>query len=196
MITRIFDLFVSGLSIIFLFPLFFAIAIWIKIDSNGPIFFRQLRVGFNGKPFYIYKFRTMVSDAEHRGRQITSNNDSRITKCGATLRKYKLDELPQLMNVFCGEMGLVGPRPEVPRYVDLMKEKYAYLLSVRPGMTDPASLKFKNESELLDGKDDSEAYYLAHILPEKVSVSSSYLAKRTFFSDLYVIFLTVKAIIC
>ena len=143
-IKRIFDIVCSGLGLIILSPFLLFIAIRIKMDSDGPVFFKQIRVGEKGREFKILKFRTMVVDAEKLGRQITVGNDSRITKIGAFLRKYKIDELPQLINVFKGDMSLVGPRPEVPRYVNMYTEEQRKVLDVKPGITDLASIRYRD----------------------------------------------------
>ena len=143
---RIFDIFFSILGLILLSPLLLVVSIFIKIDSKGSIFFKQLRVGQGGKQFFTYKFRTMVQDAEKRGARLTSAKDSRITTAGKILRKYKIDELPQLINVLKGEMSFVGPRPELPEYVDLFREEYEIILRVKPGITDIASIKYLDES--------------------------------------------------
>lgn len=148
-VKRIFDLICSTLGLIVLSPILIVIAIRIKTDSDGPVFFKQIRIGEKNKEFEILKFRTMVVDAEKLGRQITVGNDSRITKIGAFLRKYKLDELPQLINVFKGDMSLVGPRPEVPRYVKMYNEEQRRVLEVKPGITDLASIRYRDENDLL-----------------------------------------------
>ena len=162
---RIFDLLFTIPSILILSPLFLYIALWIKRDSPGPVFYRQIRVGRFGKEFNVLKFRSMIEDAEKRGSKITIGGDHRITRSGRFLRKFKLDEFPQLFNVLKGEMSLVGPRPEVPEYVSLYSEEQKKIIfSVPPGMTDYASLEFSNESELLKDPDDSEKVYLNKIV--------------------------------
>ena len=147
MIKRSFDVFFSLLGLILLFPLFLVVSILIKLSSQGPILFKQLRVGRNGEKFYLYKFRSMVKDAEQKGPKLTTEKDARVTKIGAYLRKYKLDELPQLLNVLKGEMSFVGPRPEVPEYVEMFNDDYVHILKVKPGITDFAAIKFRKESE-------------------------------------------------
>ncbi|MCF0147264.1 MAG: sugar transferase, partial [Clostridium sp.] len=155
-IKRIFDFLVSLLGIVILSPVFIIVSIAIKIDSKGSILFLQKRVGKDGREFNIYKFRTMVTDAEKLGKQITIGNDSRITKVGAFLRKFKIDELPQLFNVLLGDMSLVGPRPEVPKYVALYNDEQKKVLSIRPGITDMASLRYKDENDILGKVDNPE----------------------------------------
>ena len=159
-IKRIFDFLVSLLGIVILSPVFIIVSIAIKIDSKGSILFLQKRVGKDGREFNIYKFRTMVTDAEKLGKQITIGNDSRITKVGAFLRKFKIDELPQLFNVLLGDMSLVGPRPEVPKYVALYNDEQKKVLSIRPGITDMASLRYKDENDILGKVDNPEEYYI------------------------------------
>lgn len=191
MTKRTFDIVCSGLGLVLLAPLFVVIAVWIKLDSRGPIFFRQIRVGRFGKTFKIYKFRTMVAGAESKGRQITAGDDSRITRAGRILRKHKLDELPQLINVLKGEMSLVGPRPEVPKYVEMFKENYQVILGVTPGITDFASLKFRQESALLHTANDPESLYIREILPEKIRLAKEYVANASLLLDIKVILMTL-----
>ena len=157
MLKRLFDLVFTIPGIIILSPVLLVLAIWVHFDSNGPIFFRQERVGRYGVPFRIFKFRTMVVDAEKQGKQITVGTDKRVTRSGEVLRHYKLDELPQLFNVILGDMSLVGPRPEVPRYIaEYTEEERQEVLSVRPGITDNASIEFRSENEILGRADDPE----------------------------------------
>ncbi|EPZ59954.1 bacterial sugar transferase family protein [[Clostridium] sordellii ATCC 9714] len=170
-IKRIFDIAVSSIGLIVLLPILIVIAILIKLDSKGPVFFKQKRVGKNKKIFEIYKFRTMVTDAEKLGKQITVGADNRITKVGRFIRKYKLDEFPQLINVLKGEMSLVGPRPEVPKYVELYDIYQEQILLVQPGITDYASIKFKNESELLGCSNNPEKSYVEDIMPQKINLN-------------------------
>ncbi|WP_064530710.1 sugar transferase, partial [Clostridium saccharobutylicum] len=170
-IKRIFDIICSGLGLIVLSLVFLVIALRIKTGSDGPIFFKQIRVGEKGKEFEILKFRTMVVDAEKLGRQITVGNDSRITKIGAFLRKYKLDELPQLINVFKGDMSLVGPRPEVPRYVKMYNEEQRKVLEVKPGITDLASIRYRDENELLGKAENPDEFYINTIMPDKLALN-------------------------
>lgn len=190
-IKRIFDFVCSTLGLIVLSPVLIVIAIKIKIDSDGPVFFKQIRVGKRNKKFEILKFRTMVVDAEKLGRQITVGNDSRITKIGAFLRKYKLDELPQLINVFKGDMSLVGPRPEVPRYVELYSEEQRKVLEVRPGITDLASIRYRDENDLLGEAEDPDELYINTIMPDKLALNLEYINKNNVFVDIYIILKTI-----
>lgn len=190
-IKRIFDFLLSLIGIIIISPILIIVSIAIKLDSKGNILFLQKRVGRYGKEFNIYKFRTMVSDAEKLGKQITVGNDSRITKVGAFLRKYKIDELPQLFNVLKGDMSLVGPRPEVPRYVKLYNDKQKKVLDVRPGITDMASLRYKDENEILGKVDNPEEYYINVIMKDKLELNLEYIEKSNIFFDLYLIIKTV-----
>lgn len=189
---RTFDLLASIVGLVLLLPLFLAIATWIKMDGSGPIFFRQERIGRNCRPFRIFKFRTMTVDASKSGLQLTVGSDPRITRSGAVLRRYKLDELPQLLNVVRGDMSLVGPRPEVPRYVAHYSDaQRARILSVRPGITDPASIAFVDESDLLSGADDPERTYIESVLPRKLRLYEDYVRSRSFWGDLRIIFQTI-----
>ena len=193
---RAFDLFFAIPGLLILLPIFVVIAIWIKIDSPGTIFFRQERVGKDGKPFRIYKFRTMVNNAEQMGPSITVGNDPRITKAGRVLRKHKLDELPQLINVVKGEMSLVGPRPEVPYYVSMYSEEQRRVLSLTPGITDPASIKYKDENKLLAAisdrtGDEPEMVYIREIMPEKFRINLEYSARANVVSDFMVVMRTL-----
>ena len=190
-----FDIVVSLIGLVFLFPLFLIIAVTIKVDSVGTVFFRQVRVGQFSKSFKIFKFRTMVSQAEKLGAQVSSADDPRITRIGGILRKYKLDELPQLINVFKGEMSFVGPRPEVPRYVAAFQADYQEILTVKPGITDFASLEFKDENELLQHAEDPERKYLEEILPVKIRYYKKYLKEQSIMTDLTLILKTLWKII-
>lgn len=190
-IKRIFDFLVSLLGIVILSPIFIIVSIAIKIDSRGSILFLQKRVGKDGKEFNIYKFRTMVTDAEKLGKQITIGNDSRITKVGAFLRKFKIDELPQLFNVLLGDMSLVGPRPEVPKYVALYNNEQKKVLSIRPGITDMASLRYKDENDILGKVDNPEEYYINVIMKDKLSLNLEYIEKSNVFFDIYLIVKTI-----
>lgn len=195
MAKRIFDLFFALVGVLLLLPLFFAIAIWIKLDSPGNVLFRQIRIGRFGREFSIYKFRTMVADAESRGKQITVAKDTRITRSGQFLRKYKLDELPQLFNVVKGEMSLVGPRPEVPKYVAYYTAEQRRVLDVLPGITDPASIKFRNESELLEDTANPENVYINEIMPQKLELNMQYLGKDNLGFALLIILKTLQQVI-
>ena len=190
-IKRIFDFVVSLVGVIVISPILLIVAIAIKIDSKGNVLFLQKRVGKNEKPFYIYKFRTMVTDAEKLGKQITVGNDNRITKVGAFLRKYKIDELPQLLNVVKGDMSLVGPRPEVPRYVELYSEEEKKVLNVRPGITDLASLRYKDENDILGKVENPEEYYINVIMKDKLKLNLEYIEKSNILLDISLIFKTI-----
>lgn len=196
MAKRWFDLLASGLGLILLAPLLLVLAVWIKLDSQGPVFFRQERVGRDGKLFRIHKFRTMVTDAELYGLQITVGADARVTRLGQWMRKYKLDELPQLLDVWSGYMSLVGPRPEVPRYVACYPVDVRDLvLSVRPGITDRASIEFKDENEILARSDDPNKAYIEQVLPIKLAFYQEYVKNRSFFGDIGLIFKTIYSLI-
>lgn len=196
MIKRLFDLVASGIGLLALFPLLLMIAVAIKLESRGPVFFRQERVGQFGKLFKIHKFRTMVTDAERHGLQITVGADGRITRVGAALRKWKLDELAQLIDVFMGQMSLVGPRPEVPKYVAYYPaEVRAVVQSVRPGITDWASIKFKDENDMLGQSSDPHSAYINDVLPIKLAYYVEYVRCRTFIGDLKIILATLGALL-
>jgi len=192
---RLLDLCISGIALILLIPFFVIISILIKLDSPGPIFFRQVRVGTGFKQFRIFKFRTMLTDAERRGTQVSTSDDPRITRAGWFLRKYKIDELPQLINVIIGDMSLVGPRPEVPRYVKVFRKDYEEILTVKPGITDFASLEFKDENELLKASENPEQKYLSEILPAKIDYYRKYLKEQSMYTDVKLILKTIWAII-
>jgi lipopolysaccharide/colanic/teichoic acid biosynthesis glycosyltransferase len=191
---RIFDFTMAFLGLIFLSPLLLILSLVIKLDSAGSVVFKQVRVGQNSKPFYLYKFRSMVSNASKLGLAVTSGDDPRITKTGRFLRKYKLDELPQLINVVKGEISLVGPRPEVERYVQAYPKEYAQILQIKPGITDYAAIEFRNEEEILNQYEDKEEAYINKILPAKIKLYQKYLNKISFLEDLRLIFLTFKKI--
>ena len=193
MSKRLLDFSASLLGLMVLSPLFLWVALLIKLDSPGPVFHRGLRIGKDGLPFRIFKFRTMVADAATRGPGITSGDDPRITRMGRMLRKTKIDELPQLINVLKGEMSLVGPRPEDPAYVALYTPAQRQVLAVAPGITSPASLAFRHEERLLQTS-DWETTYLQVILPRKLAMEGEYLAKRTLTSDMALILRTVLAL--
>jgi len=193
---RLFDLVFSGFGLLFVAPLFLLIALMIKTDTAGPVFFRQERIGRFGVPFRIHKFRTMEVDAEAKGGLLTTGNDSRITRTGLWLRKYKLDELAQLIDVVLGKMSLVGPRPEVPHYVAMYPEAAKkIILSVRPGITDLASIEFKDENDILSVSKDPEQDYIKKILPQKIDLYQKYVSERSLRLDLALIFKTIRAII-
>jgi lipopolysaccharide/colanic/teichoic acid biosynthesis glycosyltransferase len=192
MLKRIFDLIFSLFGLILLLPLFTVIAILIKLDSPGPVFYRGVRVGKDGKLFKIYKFRSMVADAEEKGGPSTSKTDSRVTKIGKLIRRCKLDEFSQLINVLKGEMSMVGPRPEVRFYVDIMsEEERKTILSVRPGITDWASIWNSHEEDILKDSLHPEKIYQERIRPEKIRLQMKYVSERTFLTDLKIIFDTV-----
>lgn len=193
-IKRIFDIVASLVGLIILSPMLIIVSICIKLDSKGPIFFKQKRVGKNKKIFEIYKFRTMVTDAEKLGKQITVGNDSRITKVGKFIRKCKLDEFPQLINVVKGEMSLVGPRPEVPRYVELYDEYQKQILLVRPGITDYASIEFRNENEILENSINPEEIYIEEIMTRKIELNMKYIRNISLFEDIKMIIKTIYVI--
>lgn len=195
MAKRIFDLIFSALGLTILSPIILVISILVKFDSHGSVFFKQIRIGLYGKEFKIYKFRTMVIDAESQGIKLTVGQDSRVTQLGKFLRKYKLDEIPQLINVLKGEMSFVGPRPVVPDFVMLYDDDQLQILNVRPGITDYASINFKNESELLAMSDEPERFYIEHIMPLKIELSKQYIDNNNLWLDIKLIFATVFAII-
>jgi lipopolysaccharide/colanic/teichoic acid biosynthesis glycosyltransferase len=188
---RSIDLLASSAGLVVLSPAFAIIAAVIKLDSAGPVFFRQERVGFGLSIFSIYKFRTMVADAPRQGKSLTASGDSRITRVGRFLRKTKIDELPQLINVLRGEMTLVGPRPEVPKYVNLFRQDYAEILKIRPGVTDLASLKYRNESDLLARTEDPEREYILRVLPDKIALAKEYVRRSSLPFDISLIVKTV-----
>lgn len=195
MSKRLFDLTAAAAGLLLLAPLFGLVALLIKLDDGGPVFFRQKRIGYRGRPFRIWKFRTMVPGAERKGGQLTPAGDGRITRAGRFLRRAKIDELPQLINVFLGEMSLVGPRPEVARYVALYSEEQRRVLELVPGITDPASLKYRRESELLARSADPEQRYREEIMPDKIGLNLAYAAGAGLVSDIAVILSTLTHLI-
>jgi len=195
MIKRIFDISFSMIGLIILSPLLLIIAYLIKKEDGGPIFYRGVRIGQFGKPFRIFKFRTMVVNADKIGGPSTADDDPRITKIGKILRKYKIDELPQLVNVLKGEMSIVGPRPEVPFYVDMFTEEEKRILDVKPGITDWASLWDCDEGAILAGSSDPEKTYMEKIRPIKIKLQLRYVDNHSFFTDLKIIFLTILTVI-
>ena len=192
---RAFDLTASLIGVAILLPLFVVVAVLIFFGDGWPVLFKQTRIGLNGAPFKVLKFRTMYKDAERAGQLTVSGRDPRITRSGYLLRKYKLDELPQLFNVIKGDMSLVGPRPEVPAYVELYTNDQKRVLSVKPGITDAASLEFINENELLADADDPQTYYKEVILPRKLRLQLNYVDQRSFMGDISIIVKTVVGII-
>jgi len=193
---RLFDIVASGIGLIVLSPLFLILAVWIKQDSTGPVFYRQVRVGYKNKEFRIFKFRSMRVGADKGSLVTIGGHDPRITRSGYFIRKFKLDELPQLINVLIGDMSLVGPRPEVRHYVDYWTPEQMHVLDVRPGITDPASIKFRNENELMETAEDPERYYIEVIMQEKIKLYLEYVQKHSFWYDLGLIFKTFRAIVC
>ena len=191
---RIFDIISSLFGLILLLPFMIIIAILIKLDSKGPIFFKQVRVTKNGREFKIFKYRTMRVGSDKYS-QITVGKDSRITKVGDFLRKYKLDEIPQLINVLIGDMSLVGPRPEVPKYVALYTEEQREILKVRAGITDYASIEFSNENDILANETDPEKAYIEKIMPRKIELNKKYLSEISVMTDIKIILLTIKKIL-
>ena len=191
---RVFDIIASGIGLLLLSPLFVVLAIWIKLDSEGPVFYRQVRVGKNNKDFKSFKFRSMRVNSD-KGSLVTIGEDPRITRSGRFIRKMKLDELPQLINVLIGDMSLVGPRPEVRHYVDYWTPQQMTVLCVRPGITDPASIKFRNENELMGKTDDPERFYIETVMQEKLEMYLKYVSHHSLMGDLGLIFRTIAAII-
>lgn len=196
MAKRLFDLVFASLGLILFSPLFLVLAMAIKLESKGPVFYRGVRVGLNGRHFRIFKFRTMVADAEQQGAASTHEQDRRLTRGGRLVRRFKLDELPQLLNVLSGEMSLVGPRPEVPKFVALYTEKEKAILTVRPGLTDWSSIKFHNEGEIIEasGIADADEAYARLIRPEKLRLQLKYVHEHNLFLDLRIIFCTILTI--
>ena len=193
---RLFDLILTTPALLVISPVLLVLAIWIRFDSPGEIFFKQQRVGRKGKPFRLYKFRTMVKDAEKLGSRVTAAGDTRITRSGRFLRRTKLDELPQLVNVLKGEMSLVGPRPEVPEYVACWPENdREIILSVKPGITDYATVEFRDEEKILAREDDPREAYVRKILPVKVELYRKYVQNNNIMIDLWIILQTLKKIV-
>lgn len=192
---RAMDVVLSACALAVLWPLLLLIALAIWIDDPGPVFYRQVRVGRNGKTFRIFKFRSMVMDADKKGLAITVGRDSRITRVGAVLRKTKLDELAQLLNVLFGQMSFVGPRPEVPKYVELYTPYQRQVLLVRPGITDYASIAYRNENDLLAGAPNPEAMYIEQIMPDKIELNMKYLREISPLADIRLILKTIVAVI-
>jgi len=191
MSKRTFDFMTALVGFIILSPLFLLVALLIKLDSTGPVFFRQERIGKGFRPFRIYKFRTMVQNARHQGGLITFGADPRITKLGRVLRQTKIDELPQLINILCGEMSFVGPRPEVRPYVELFREDYAEILSILPGITDLASMQYRDEAKVLGRFAEPDSVYIKHILPAKIKLAKEYVRRSSFFFDMTLIVKTL-----
>lgn len=192
---RLFDIIASGLGLIVLSPLFAVLAVWIKCDSKGPVFFRQVRVGRNNRDFRIYKFRSMRPDSDKLGLITVGGRDPRVTRSGYYIRKYKLDEFPQLINVFIGDMSLVGPRPEVRKYVNMYTPEQMRVLSVRPGITSLASLRYRNENELLAQAEDPDRCYVEKVMPDKLAIDLEYVPKANLLTDIRLIFATIASIV-
>lgn len=192
---RTFDIIASGLGLIILSPLFLIVAVWIKLDSAGPVFYRQVRVGRRNVDFRLFKFRSMRVGSDKKGLITVGGHDPRVTRSGYFIRKYKLDELPQLINVFIGDMSLVGPRPEVRKYVDLYTPEQLHVLDVRPGITDAASIRYRNENELLEQADDPDRYYTEVIMPDKLRLNLDYVAHHSLLTDLRLIFRTLWSVV-
>jgi len=195
MTKRIFDIVVTLLIGIILFPIALIVSIMIFFECGGGVFFKQERIGLDGKPFYLWKFRTMKKNAESRGQLTIGMKDDRITKLGTFLRKYKLDEIPQLINVLIGEMSLVGPRPEVKKYVDLYNEEQRKILKAKPGITDYASLEYFKENEILGNADDPEKAYIEEIMPHKLRINQKFLRSSGLAQDINVLYLTALRIL-
>ena len=192
---RFFDFILSLVGIVVLAPIFIVLAIWIKIDSKGPVFYKQVRVGQNGIDFGLFKFRSMVVDADKKGLITVGGRDPRITRSGYFIRKYKLDELPQLINVLVGDMSLVGPRPEVRKYVELYTDEQQKVLSVKPGITDYASIEYMDENEILGKSNDPEKTYIEEIMPEKIKYNMKYIQNKNVSEYFKIIFLTLLKIV-
>jgi lipopolysaccharide/colanic/teichoic acid biosynthesis glycosyltransferase len=194
MAKRALDLLVSGLGLLLLSPLLLVLAVWIKLDSPGPVLYRGQRVGKDGRPFHMFKFRTMVEGAERRGPAVTYRDDPRITRAGRFLRRTKLDELPQLLNVLKGEMSLVGPRPEDPSYAAFYTPEQRQVLSVKPGITGPTQLEYRDEAFMLDGEAVDEDY-VTRILPEKLNLDLEYVRTRSLMLDLKILWRTATTLL-
>jgi len=191
---RIFDVAVASIALVVLTPLFALLAVMVKLTSRGPIFYRQARVGRNGRVFQLIKFRSMFVNTDREGLLITSAGDRRITPLGRILRGSKMDELPQFWNVICGDMSLVGPRPEVPLYVDSYSAEQRQILTVRPGITDSASIAYRDEEKVLAGKTDPDLYYREIVLPHKIELNHEYLKRLSFSYDLRLLFQTIAVV--
>jgi lipopolysaccharide/colanic/teichoic acid biosynthesis glycosyltransferase len=192
---RLFDFFASLIGLILISPILLVIGLIIVIGSKGPVFYIQKRIGKHAVPFNLYKFRSMKVGSDKKGLLTLGDNDVRVTKIGYFIRKYKIDELPQLINVLKGDMSLVGPRPEVSKYVELYNNFQKQILSVKPGITDRASIKYRDEAEMLTKQEDPETFYIKQIMPDKVEINIEYIKNANFFSDINVIFSTVFKIL-
>ena len=192
---RFLDIIFSGLGLICLSPLFVFLALWVKLDSPGPVFYRQVRVGRNNRDFKLYKFRSMRVDSDKKGLITIGGHDPRVTQSGYYIRKYKLDEFPQLINVFLGDMSLVGPRPEVRKYVDMYTDEQMHVLDVRPGITDMASIYYRNENELLEKANNPEKYYREVIMQDKLRINLEYVRNHSVIGDFRMILKTLFVVI-
>lgn len=195
MIKRLFDIVFSFFGLLILLPILLIIAIGIKVESKGAVFYKQTRVGRHNQHFKIFKFRTMFVGSDIKGLLTLGNNDNRVTKVGYYLRKYKLDELPQLINVFIGNMSFVGPRPEVRKYVDYYSKEDLQILNVKPGITDYASIAFRDEAELLKDTDNPEKLYIENIMPKKIALNKKYISNPSVFTDVKIILKTFSTIL-
>ena len=192
---RLFDIVASGLGLIVLSPLFAVLAVWIKADSKGPVFYRQTRVGRNNRDFRLFKFRSMRPDSDKLGLITVGGHDPRVTRSGYYIRKYKLDEFPLRIIVFKGDMSLVGPRPEVRKYVDMYTPEQMRVLSVRPGITSLASIRYRNENDILAASDDPDRCYIEQVMPDKLAIDLEYVDRATLWNDIRLIFSTFREII-
>lgn len=192
---RLVDIVTSGLGLILLSPVFAVLAVWIKIDSKGPVFYRQTRVGRDNKDFRLFKFRSMRPDSDKLGLITVGGHDPRVTRSGYFIRKYKLDEFPQLINVFKGDMSIVGPRPEVRKYVDMYTPEQMRVLSVRPGITSLASIRYRNENDILAAAENPERCYIECVMPDKLKIDLEYVERASLISDIKLIFSTFREII-
>lgn len=192
---RVFDVVASGFGLLVISPLFLVLSVWIKLDSRGPVFYRQVRVGRYNKDFRLFKFRSMRVGADKQGLITVGGCDPRVTRSGYFIRKYKLDELPQLINVLRGDMSLVGPRPEVRKYVDMYTPEQLHVLDVRPGITDMASIRYRNENELLAESEDPEQFYVKVVMPDKLRINLEYVARHSFCFDMKLILKTLIEVV-
>jgi lipopolysaccharide/colanic/teichoic acid biosynthesis glycosyltransferase len=195
MLKRTFDIVASGLGLLALAPLFAVVALWIKCDSQGSVFYRQVRVGRGNRDFRLFKFRSMRPDSDRLGLITVGGRDPRVTRSGYYIRKYKLDELPQLINVFKGDMSLVGPRPEVRKYVDMYTPEQMRVLDVRPGITSLASIRYRNENDILAASDNPDRTYVEKVMPDKLAIDLEYVPKANLWTDIRLIFATFHEII-
>lgn len=191
---RLFDIIFSFLGLTVLSPLFLLLAVWIKLDSRGPVFYRQVRVGRHNRDFRIFKFRSMRVGSDKGSLVTIGGRDPRVTRSGYYIRKFKLDELPQLINVLIGDMSFVGPRPEVRKYVDMYTTEQLHVLDVRPGITDEASIAYRNENELLDTAADPERFYIETVMPDKLRINLQYVQNHSLWGDIKLIFKTLSVV--